>query len=145
MQCAVEHSLRAGAAVSLLIKEKQTGPGNVTAVDPASGCVIKSHRASLRHPGNKGMGHWMPSHHPPTTLLPPSSSTGAKPEPRTGGGEEQKCQHTLTHTVRKPFGECTPLHYVHGLLFVPKQKSKYTSHEHDSSVRIHKARQRVTI
>lgn len=102
MQCAVEHSLRAGVAVFLLMKEKQTGPGNIRAAVPASGCVIKLHRASLRQPGNEGKGRWMPSHPPPTTLpptLPASSRTGAKPEPRTGGGEEHEYQHTLPRTV----------------------------------------------
>lgn len=102
MQCAVEHILRAGVAVFLLMKEKQTGPGNIRAAVPASGCVIKLHRASLRQPGNEGKGRWMPSHPPPPTLpptLPASSRTGAKPEPRTGGGEEHEYQHTLPHTV----------------------------------------------
>lgn len=37
-----------------------------------------------------------PPRPPPPTSSPPPSSAGAQPEPGTGGGVEQKYQHTLT-------------------------------------------------
>lgn len=75
------------------------GPGNIGAAVPTSGLVIKSHRASLRDPGDEGTGWRMPSHpspppaQPPTLLPLPPSSTGAQPESGTGGWVEQKYQH----------------------------------------------------
>lgn len=143
MQCAVEHSLCAGVAVFLLMKEKQTGPGNIRAAVPASGCVIKLHRASLRQPGNKGKGRWMPSHPPPTTLPPTltaSSRTGAKPEPEELGRTTNTSTCSLTLYARSPLLNALLFMTCTDFCLSTFEDLKHTSHEHDSTVHMHKVR-----